>query len=120
MKLRLNSNSVRLRLSQSEVDALGERGRVEERIQFAPDRELLYSVECADTPEPSAAMEGTAIRVKLPRTEVKHWIETDQTGIEASQGSLRLVIEKDFKCIHRDSPEDADSFPNPLAVNEQE
>jgi hypothetical protein len=120
MKLRLHFNSVRLRLSQSEVDALGNHGRVEERIQFAPDRALLYSVECADTPEPSAAMEGNAIRVKLPRTEVKHWIETDQIGMEANQGALHLLIEKDFKCIHRDGPEDADSFPNPMAVNERD
>jgi hypothetical protein len=115
MKLRLHSNSVRLRLSRGEVDALGENGRVEESIHFAPDRALRYSIESAEIPEPSAALESGAIRVKLPRGEVKRWVESDQTGIEATQGSLRLIVEKDFKCIHRDSPEDADSFPNPLA-----
>jgi hypothetical protein len=119
MKLRLHSNSVRLRLSRGEVDALGESGRVEECIAFAPDRAFSYSIECAEIPEPSAALENGAIRVKLPRTDVKQWIATDQTGIEATQGPLRLIIEKDFKCIHRDGPEDADSFPNPLAANER-
>jgi hypothetical protein len=116
MKLRLHSNSVRLRLSQSEVDQLGETGRVEESIEFAPDRALHYSIESAEIPAPSAALDGGSIRVRLPRTDVKQWIETDQTGIEATQGPLRLLVEKDFKCIHRDGPEDADSFPNPLAV----
>jgi len=115
MKLRMHSNSVRLRLSQAEVAALGESGRVEESVQFGPDGALRYSVECAEIPRPSASMEGGFIRVKLPRGDVKHWIETDQTGIEATQGPLRLLVEKDFKCIHRDSAEDADSFPNPLA-----
>ncbi len=120
MKLRLHSNSVRLRLSQSEVDALGETGRVEECVQFTHDRALRYSIECAEIREPSATFEDNVLHVKLPRSEAKRWIETNQTGIEATQGSLHLLIEKDFKCIHRDGPEDADSFPNPLAVNEHE
>jgi hypothetical protein len=115
MKLRMQSNSVRLRLSQSEVTALGESGRVEERITFAQDHALSYSVEAAEIATPKATLDAQSIRVQLPRTEVKHWIETDQTGIEAQQGTLRLLIEKDFKCIHRDSPDDEDSFPNPLA-----
>ncbi len=120
MKLRMHSNSVRLRLSRSEVDALGQNGHVEECIQFSPDRTLWYSVESAEVPAPSAVLEGSLIQVKLPRAEVKQWVESDQTGMEATQGSLHLLIEKDFKCIHRDGPEDADSFPNPLAVNEGE
>jgi hypothetical protein len=120
MKLRLHSNSVRLRLSRGEVDTLGENRRVEESIEFAPDRALRYSVESAEIAVPTAEMESNAIRVKLPRGDVKRWIETDQIGMEANQGSLHLLIEKDFKCIHRDGPEDADSFPNPLAVHERE
>ena len=115
MKLRMHSNSVRLRLSQSEVSAVGQGGRVEERVQFAPDHALLYSVECAEILAPEAVFESNSIRVKLPRTDVKQWVETDQTGIEATQGKLRLLVEKDFRCIHRESPDDADSFPNPLA-----
>lgn len=115
MKLRLHSTSVRLRLSRSEVDALGENGRVEECIQFAPGRAFSYSIESAEILEPAAVLETSAIRVKLPRANVKQWVESDQTGIEAAQGALRLVIEKDFKCMHRDSPEDADSFPDPRA-----
>lgn len=115
MKLRMHSNSVRLRLSRSEVDALGESGRVEESVQFAPDQALWYSVECAEMVEPEARFEENAIRVKLPRTEVKQWIETNQTGIEVTLGALKVLVEKDFKCMHRDGPEDADSFPNPLA-----
>jgi hypothetical protein len=111
----MQSNSVRLRLSRSEVDALGQNGHVEECIQFSPDRTLWYSVESAEVPAASASLEGSLIQVTLPRTEVNQWIETDQTGIEAMQGSLRLLIEKDFKCMHRDSVEDADSFPNPSA-----
>ena len=115
MKLRLHSNSVRLRLSRPEVAELGESGRVEENVEFAPDRALRYSVECADMTEPETTFEDNFIRVKLPRAEVKQWIGTNRTGIEVMQGPLRVTVEKDFKCIHRDSPEDSDAFPNPLA-----
>ena len=115
MKLRLHSGSLRLRLSQAEVAALGESGRVEENVRFAPDQALWYSVECAEMTEPETTFEENFIRVKLPRTDVKQWIETDQTGIEAKHGPLRVTVEKDFKCLHRDSPEDSDSFPNPMA-----
>lgn len=115
MKLRLHSNSVRLRLSRPEVARLSESGRIEENVQFAPDQALRYAVECADTTEPATTFEKNFIRVTLPRAEVKRWIETDRTGIELTQGALRVLVEKDFKCIHRDSPDDSDSFPNPLA-----
>jgi hypothetical protein len=114
MKLRLNSDTLRLRLTRSEIAQLGESGMVEEKTQFAPGQALWYSVECVEIARPEAALQGNFIRVKLPRTEVKQWIETDQTGIEATQGSLRVLVEKDFKCLHRDSQEDADAFPNPL------
>jgi hypothetical protein len=115
MKLRLTPNHLRLRLSRSEVDQLGEGVRVEENLQFAPDRALWYSVEMVEETEPEAKLENNSIRVMLPSTEVKQWAETDQVGIELTQGPLHVVIEKDFKCLHRDSPEDSDSFPNPLA-----
>jgi len=115
MKLRLHTNSLRLRLSQAEVTELRESGRVESNTQFPSEQALCYSVECVEISEPEAKLEGNSIRVKLPRTEVKQWIETDQAGIEAQQGPLRLVVEKDFKCLHRDSAEDSDSLPNPLA-----
>jgi hypothetical protein len=43
------------------------------------------------------------------------WMESDQTGIEASTGTLRLLIEKDFECLHREPQPGEDAFPNPLA-----
>lgn len=115
MKLRLHSNSVRFRLSRPEVTAVSEGVRVEEHVDFAADHALWYSIEMAELTEPEARFEGNSIRVKLPSTEVKQWAETDQVGIEARQGALRVLVEKDFKCTHRDGPEDADSFPNPQA-----
>jgi hypothetical protein len=42
MKLRFHENSLRLRLSQSEVARLAETGRVENTVSFAPGQVLVY------------------------------------------------------------------------------
>jgi hypothetical protein len=116
MKLRLHSNTLRLRLSQSEVSRLAETGRVEESIQFAPGRSLSYVVESGSAPEISATFDGSRVRVLLPANVAKAWIRSDQTGIEGKSDTLHVLVEKDFVCLHRPAPEDADAFPNPLAT----
>jgi hypothetical protein len=115
MKLRLHSNALRLRLSQSEVTRLAETGHVEESIAFAPGRVLSYAIECGGTDAVVATFDNDVVRVVLPENVAKTWTGTDQVGIEASSGPLHVLIEKDYQCLHRSSPEDADSFPNPMA-----
>jgi hypothetical protein len=114
MKLRLNDNELRLRLSQSEVNHLGAYGRIAVEIKFATGT-LSYSLESAE--HSAAAFENGSIRIALPEAQVRHWIDSDETGIETSSGSLRILVEKDFACLHRDADQNADAFPNPLAKN---
>jgi hypothetical protein len=115
MKLRFHGNSLRLRLSQSEVAQLADSGCVEDRVEFTPARPLRYRLESGDSASVTADFTGDCIRVTLPRSVASHWIQSDETGIEGSSATLKVFVEKDFQCLHRDSPEDADSFPNPLA-----
>ncbi|HVO99588.1 MAG TPA: hypothetical protein VMT15_16065 [Bryobacteraceae bacterium] len=114
MKLRLNAGSLRLRLSQSEVAKLHDTGEVRDAITFAPGHELVYTLETGPQAEPKATFEYAKIRVILPTRMAMKWTETDQTGIEASTGTLKLLVEKDFKCLHQESEPGEDSFPNPL------
>jgi uncharacterized protein DUF7009 len=115
MKLRLHAGSLRLRLSQSEIARLDETGKVEDSIEFSPGSELLYAIEAGATSAISASFDQGHIRVVVPKPVAKAWIESDQTGIEASTGTLKLLIEKDFQCLHRAPEPGEDSFPNPLA-----
>ena len=115
MKLRLHAGSVRLRLSQSEVTRLGETGKVEDKVVFAPGAELRYSIQSGSAPEVTAQFDNSTIRVLVPGRVAKQWIESDETGIEASSGALKLLIEKDFQCLHRSPESGEDPFPNPLA-----
>jgi hypothetical protein len=121
MKLRIRGNSLRLRLTQSEVARLDEAGRVEEAVAFAPGIVLRYAVETRDDVERTrAALDDGRLCVVVPTAEARRWITSDVAGIEVEQANgssepLRVVVEKDFACLHRAS-EDADAYPNPAAA----
>lgn len=116
MKLRIQGNSVRLRLTQKEVALVRDRGLVESAIEFAPGRPLVYLLEGSPTAETmSANFDGRAIRVTIPMHQMTDWVESDRVGIEArSQTGVELLIEKDFKCLHRSVDQEPDAYPHPL------
>lgn len=112
MKLRFHGDSLRLRVSQAEMARLAEAGRVEDTLTFAPGRTLSYSLETG--PALAAAFDGQRISIVVPTTAAKHWMESDEAGIEGVSGALKVLVEKDFRCLHS-REEDADAFPNPMA-----
>ena len=115
MKLRFHADTLRLRLSQSDIARLAATGYVEEMIAFAPGRSLSYAIESGNSGSITASFDGERIAVQVPSMVAKAWIESDREGLESSAGPLKILVEKDFQCLHRDGQEDADSFPNPLA-----
>ncbi|HLH44099.1 MAG TPA: hypothetical protein VKV74_14020 [Bryobacteraceae bacterium] len=116
MKLRLYNDSLRLRLSQSEVAQFEREGRVDSIIDFPPDGALSYSIEATDVGRLTARLSGGRVSVLVPKAMAQTWISTDQIAMEDSRSTPRILIEKDFQCLHRSTEEDADSFPNPLAA----
>lgn len=124
MKLRIRGNSLRLRLGRGEVSRLVEGGVVEEVTQFAPGQRLVYALgTAADVNVPRASFRQDRIEVLLPPKVARDWAASDEVGISAEQpvggpgpdGTLRLLIEKDFTCRNPAPGEDrADAFPNPL------
>jgi hypothetical protein len=117
MKLRFHANTLRLRLSQSDIARLAETGRVEERVMFAPGRTLAYVIETGETEDVGASFEDGTIRVTMAPAAARRWMEGREVGIESSSGPLRVLVEKDFQCLHGDAEKDGDAFPNPLALD---
>lgn len=115
MKLRFHANTLRLRLSRPDLAKLAEAGSVEEAVTFAPGQTLIYRIESGPAPHLSASFDGSRVSVTVPHGQAKQWMETDQIGIEASTESLKVLIEKDFQCLHSGVLEDAAAFPNPAA-----
>ena len=122
MKLRVRGNSVRLRLSPSEVARLIERGAVAESTNFGGGSRLGYELRVSsDVAEPRATFETAQLLVTLPAAAATHWATSDEVGISAQQptgdgATLRLLIEKDFECLDRaagDEEEPEEAYPHP-------
>jgi hypothetical protein len=117
MKLRIQGNSLRLRLTQKEVAQLHDRNRVESSIEFGPGRTLVYKLEGSLRDKVvTANFEGQSIRVMVPMRVMTEWIQSDQVSIEAlSRAGVQLLVEKDFQCLHKSDEQDPDAYPNPFA-----
>jgi hypothetical protein len=125
MKLRLQANSIRLRLKRGEVARLVERGAIEESICFFPcaDQVLVYRIELSGSaPSLSARMTDARIVVEIPVDAARRWAtDDDQVGLEAVQPAeagageaLDILVEKDFACLDGTDEQNADTYPNPL------
>lgn len=122
MKLRIKNNSLRLRLTQSEIQQLDAQGWVEGQTQFLPTSKLIYRL-IKDTSSTwiKATYDKNLIQISIPANMAQSWISTNQVGLEHHQDlgndeRLHLLIEKDFHClIDRPNEDESDHFPNPLA-----
>jgi hypothetical protein len=121
MKLRIRGNSVRLRISQAELEELSKHGFTEDRACFGPDAELAYRIAVDPDGEVRAAFSGRQVLVTVPKSLFEHWLAPDQVTIRAEQPTggtetLKILIEKDFACLApRADEDDSDLFPNPAA-----
>jgi Family of unknown function (DUF7009) len=125
MKLRFQSNSIRLRLKRTEVEQLVRTGRVQEKVVMGngPWDTFHYAVESSHAVfKPQAILEKKGVLVQVPIEAVSRWAESEEEiGIEAKvrvgeEKELHVLIEKDFTCLHGGTKEENDdTFPNPLA-----
>ncbi|MFN3560738.1 MAG: DUF7009 family protein [Chloroherpetonaceae bacterium] len=119
MKLRIKGNTLRLRLSKSEVAKIGSEGYVEDAIHFAGNTRMTYAMKVSDVPSLSATMENCTITVYLPKALANTWVETEQVGFEAHQPldngeSLYILVEKDFQCLApRPNEDESDNYAHP-------
>lgn len=121
MKIRIKGNSIRIRLSRTEVDLLGSEGYLEERTEFGTDTALIYALQRKDgIPALSASFTTNKITMSVPSDMVAEWTTTEKVGyshnMETGNGKqLFLLLEKDFKCIDSSVDEDqSDNYDNPL------
>jgi hypothetical protein len=123
MKLRLYGDSVRVRLSRSEMDRLGQGDAVESITRFSAHHALECRVELSETNSMRADFiqraTGTLLIVALPKSNAIIWAGNAEEGLYGEQpngtgGILSIAVEKDFECLHSDdAAENQDAFPNP-------
>jgi hypothetical protein len=123
MKMRMKGNSLRLRMTRSELSQLAAGECVEEstRLGPLPASTLRYSL----TSDPSAAETavsflGAQIAVVIPKARMRALCENGEVGIYASLDlgdgeSLEVAVEKDYACLDRSAEDNEDTFANPHA-----
>ena len=123
MKLRIRGDSIRLRLKRGEVDQIASGASIVEETHF-PNAVLTFRLDVTESEDVSASFNDGSLVISLPKSKVLDWAGTDEVSLAAEQklagdGSLSLLIEKDFSCLepghHRDCEDDADTFPHPRA-----
>ena len=124
MKLRIKGNSIRLRLTQPEVQRIAAGETVREHVSFGSDMPTFtYSLKVrSDETKVTARYQDHTVQVNLPAAVARTWATTEQVSIEetmllSEQEELYVLIEKDFQCLHpRPNEDDQDHFPNPIAM----
>jgi hypothetical protein len=124
MKLRLKGNSLRMRVTRSDLQKLRQDGRIEETTWLGPEENarLTYALEQnAHIARAALRFDLPAITVAIPAGEFERWAASAQVGVYATidqgpRGSLEIIIEKDFACMHGSDAENLDAFPNPHAA----
>ncbi len=121
MKLRVKGNSIRIRLTRSEVDNFSKNGYLEEKTDFGASafRYAIKSKEGINGLE--ASFNLGKITLYVPSAVAKEWavnetISYNNTIQISADKQFFLLLEKDFKCIDNANEDQSDNYENPNAV----
>ena len=122
MKLRIRDNSVRLRLTQSEVEAASREGMVTAHTTFPGGHVFTYRLESSPASvKPEAFFAAGEMTVRVPEETVLGWASSEQVSISGEQSvnddvALKILVEKDFACLApREDEDESDMYPHPDA-----
>ena len=123
MKLRINNNnSIRLRLSQSDISRLNEAGCVSVTLQVGSGR-FTYQLKRADISAIDADLTDNRLAVTIPDTLARRWADSEEVGFDATLASgdtpLYILIEKDFQCLMPRKEDESDLYINPKATTHE-
>ena len=115
MKVRCTANHLRFRLRKSDVEELSSRQSVRETIHVAPGQSLAFELAIAPAEVAAPSFLEGLLRIALPAAAARHWIETEEVGIELQHrldngDVLDILIEKDFPCKHQPQEDKGDTF----------
>ena len=121
MKLRIHDNSIRLRLTRSEVARFVRNGTIDSVIEFglSVDQRLRYGLESSpDVTGLQVRFGDHQLRILMPLATANEWTGGERVGVTGSQSlkgekQLEILVEKEFQRLHGAKP-NPDLYPNPL------
>ena len=120
MKIRIKNNSIRRRLTRSEIDRFAADGHLEDRTEFV-NSVFVYSLQrTTQEPQLSADFKDGKVTVWVPEAIATEWTTTDAVGYSHTMDiggghGLFLLIEKDFKCIDNTTEDQSDNYEHPTS-----
>ena len=121
MKLRLRANTIRLRLTRSEVEAAGCGRTIVDITQFAGGETFEVALAPGTGPDLAAGFDGQRLTVSAPLALLTAWAGNDRVALAepASGPGPSILVEKDFQCLSpRPGDDDNDTFAHPRAGSE--
>lgn len=118
MKIRIQGDSVRFRLSKSEVSDLVQTGRIADETHFGSSVFRYEIVSATNKSTMSADFADSCITLFAPVHLLENWDNDNRVGfsenLETSENStLKLILEKDFKCLDNGDEDQSDFYDNP-------
>ncbi|MFK8057966.1 MAG: hypothetical protein AB8F78_17700 [Saprospiraceae bacterium] len=119
MKLRIRDNSLRLRITKTELKTFAAEKKVTCTINFPGGEKMEYVLAWSADETYSASFSGNSVFAAVAKTAGQKWLQESEVSIDhklaISDGSpFRLLVEKDFQCLSERKEEDeSDMFVNP-------
>jgi hypothetical protein len=118
MKIRIKDNSLRYRLTKSEVQQLAISGQLQAKTEFLNSIFKYQIVVQENISELAADYKDNTITLFFPKAEADIWYDSDRITYEhkmplGNGQSLKLLLEKDFVCLDHTDEDQSDNYPNP-------
>ena len=118
MKIRIKGNSLRLRLTKTDVAIFNKEGEYQEKIEFG-QKKLCYALKAKlGIQDLEADFIEDTITVYFPEEEKQTWALGNRVGYSnmvslANNTELFILVEKDFTCLDNTIEDQSDNYPNP-------
>ncbi len=117
MKLRIKGNSLRFRLTKTEVGQIAAEGSLKEETWIG-NNTLTYCIQKKETDSLQASFENNKITLYVPSAFANEWPSNEIVGCNAMMDipgdkKLFLLLEKDFVCLDETMEDQSDNYENP-------
>ncbi|MBX2934515.1 MAG: hypothetical protein KF825_09730 [Ferruginibacter sp.] len=118
MKLRIKANSVRIRLTKTEVSKLTNEGYLQETTVL-PGQSFVYALKSDENVTTlTIVFEDNLLTMIVPKSFTTNWYNNDIVGLDAwiqvnENKKLYLLLEKDFVCLDETTEDQSDNYENP-------
>jgi len=120
MKIRIKGNSIRYRLTKTEVETFCKTGFFADKTVFNTTAFRYVLKAKKGITALDADFTDQTITLFIPFDQSKDWAVSSQVGFQHtvsldSGQELSLLIEKDFVCLDEREEDQSDNYPNPIA-----